>query len=162
MKGSKPIYIGGASEFLDYCHSYYQFDLFLATEKFEGLVKNYSQYQKKLKQDEKLIDRKKVQADFVENRPKNNNYVICISCAGFPLAMRLVSGLLDIPDGDKFISKIYIYDNKCSAAFMEYVERECGYVGENNPGKTVKIVEKVGMALTHTDLFIVLDHVPFE
>lgn len=161
MKGSKPYYIGSAPDFLEYCHSYYQFDSFLATENFEGLVKNFSQYQKKLKYDNKAVNRKKSKDDFVEPLPKKD-FIICISCTGFPLAMHLVSGLLDMSVGDKTISKIYIYDSTCSETFMDFVERECSYIGSSHPGKIVKVVEKVGMALTHTDLFIILDHVPFE
>ncbi|XP_028165444.1 putative malate dehydrogenase 1B [Ostrinia furnacalis] len=161
MKGSKPYYIGGASDFLDYCHSYYQFDLFLSTEKFEGLVHNFSQYEKKLKTDQDVISRRISNAEFVE-RPPKNNFIVTISCTGFPLAMHLVSGLLDMTVGEKSISKIYIYDSECSEAFMEFVERECSFIGTNHPGKVVKVVEKVGMALTHTDLFIILDHAPLD
>lgn len=160
MKGSKPYYIGGASDFLDYCHSYYKFDVFLATEKFEGLVHNFSQYENRLKEDSDDIKHKH-DGDFVVHPPKTN-FIITISCTGFPLAMQLVSGLLEMTIGSKSISKIYIYDSECSEAFMDFVERECSYIGTNYPGKVVKVVEKVGIALTHTDLFIILDHVPFK
>ncbi|XP_031768230.2 putative malate dehydrogenase 1B [Galleria mellonella] len=160
-KGSKPYYIGGASEFLEYCHSYYKFDVFLASEKFEGLIKNYKQYQKKIKCDTQSVcyisDSKE---EIIEKSPKTN-FVVCISGAGYPLTMHLISGLLDMTHGEKTISKIYIHDKERKGS-MEFIEQECSYIGTNYPGKVVKFIEKIGVALTHSDLFIILDHVPFD
>ncbi|CAG9795316.1 unnamed protein product [Diatraea saccharalis] len=161
MDGSKPYYIGGASEFLDYCFSYYQFDSFLSSEKFKGLVENLSQYQIKVKNENDILKVTKDSPEIFEKRVKNK-FTICISGTGLPLAMHVISGLLEMSVGDKTISKIYIYDEKCSELFMEFIERECFYIMSNNPGKVVKVVNKIGMALTHTDLLIVLNHVPFN
>lgn len=160
MKGSKPFYIGGASDFLDYCHSYYHFDQFMTTEKLDSLVHNFTQYEKKLRKDWNVVSQRLCN-EFVEPTPKKK-FIVTISCTGFPIAMHIVSGLLEMAVGNKSISKIYIFDSECSEDFMDFIERECSYIGTNNPGKVVKVVEKVGMALTHTDLFIVLDHVPFK
>lgn len=161
MKGSKPYYIGGASQFLEYCHSYYNFEAFISLSKFEGLIKNFSQYQRKIKEDTNTIKELKARFEVAED-PIKNNFVICISGASCPLTMHLISGLLEMCVGDKSISKIYLYDSKCSYDFMEYVERECGFIGTKHSGKVVKYIEKIGSGLTHTDLLIVLDHVPFE
>jgi hypothetical protein len=161
MKGSKPHYIGGASEFLEYCYSYYEFDSFMASEKFDGLVQNFSQYAKKLKNEDKIVNEIKDTTDYLTMKSKND-FIITISGTGMSLAMYLISGLLEMSVGLKSISKIYIHDDKCTEDFMAFVERECSYVYTNYPGKVVKVVEKIGLALTHTDLLIVLNHVPFE
>lgn len=161
MKGSKPFYIGGASEFLEYCHSYYEFDSFLASEKFEGLCSNFAQYQQKVKQEKSVLELREAKAEVLE-KPDKQNFVVCISGAGNPIAMHLISGLLDMAVGEKNISKIYIYDHECSGEFMEFVEKECSYISTDQSTKVVKYVEKLGVALTNTDLLIILDHVPLK
>ncbi|XP_059056633.1 putative malate dehydrogenase 1B [Achroia grisella] len=160
-KGSKPHYIGGSSEFLDYCHSYYKFDVLLASEKIETLIKSYKSYQTKLKSDRKSVKRILETTEEIREQPKTN-FVVCISGARYPLTMHLISGLLDMSQGEKTIYKIYIYDEECTKGFMEFIEQECSYISTNHPGKVVKYIEKVGVALTHSDLFIILDHVPFQ
>ncbi|KAI8424088.1 hypothetical protein MSG28_002696 [Choristoneura fumiferana] len=162
MKGSKPYYIGGTSEFLDYCHSYYQFDYFLANSKFEGLLENYSQYRNKIKSDQRTQEVKRMSREKVEENLSKNEYVVCISGARNPLTMHIISELLELSVGDKSISKIYIFDDECSNDCLELIERECGYIGTNYPGKVVKYIEKIGVALTHSDLFIIMDHIPFD
>ncbi|CAK1545923.1 unnamed protein product [Leptosia nina] len=42
------------------------------------------------------------------------------------------------------------------------VERECSYIGTNYATKVLKYVEKIGLALTNTDILIILDHIPFS
>lgn len=158
VKGSKPYYIGGASEFLEYCHSYYNFDIFLSPRKFAGLIDNAYQFTRKIKEQDAVVSSE----DHLLEKPSKNDFVVCISGAAYPLAMNLISGLLDMSVGDKSIMKIYLYDSECSQAFMEFVERECSYIGTNYPGKVMKYIEKIGVALTHSDLLIILDHVAFE
>lgn len=160
MEGSKPVYIGSASEFLDYCHSYYGFESFLSSERFTGLVENLQQLRKKANK-ETLIIRNENGAD-KEKREQKSDFIITISGAGNLLAMYIISGLLDMTYNEKNVSKIYIYDNCCSKSFMKHVEKECNYIGTYHPGKVVQHVEKIGRALTHTDLLIILDHEPFE
>ncbi|KAM3961000.1 putative malate dehydrogenase 1B [Aphomia sociella] len=164
-KDSKPYYIGGAPEFLDYCHSYYKFDVFLSSEKFEHLINNYKQYQKKITHDKQRVSSIKSNIESkleTTGKPAKTNFVVCISGAGCPLTRHIISGLLDMSFGEKSISKIYIYDQECSTDVKDYVEQECSYISSNHPGKVVKYVEKVGVALTHSDLFIILDHEPFD
>ncbi|KAJ0178953.1 hypothetical protein K1T71_005728 [Dendrolimus kikuchii] len=157
MQGSKPVYIGCASEFLDYCHSYYGFESFLSTERFKGLVENMRQLEMKLNKESFIT------TDQGTKEPEQkNDFVISISGAGNPLTMYIISGLLEMTYNEKNVSKIYIYDNCCSKTFMEYVEKECSYIGTYHSGKVVQYVEKIGRALTHTDLFIILDHVPLD
>lgn len=162
MKGSKPFYIGGASEFLDYCYSYYNFDALFASEQYDGLLENVLQFKKKvnkenlylLQQDKSLLRETKIK----------DHFVVTISGAGHLLAMHLISALLDqeVTEGNKYIGKIYLHDSYCSENFMNSIEKECYYVQSNNPGKVVKHVEKIGVALTHTDLLIILNHEPFK
>ncbi|XP_062526165.1 putative malate dehydrogenase 1B isoform X1 [Bombyx mori] len=164
MKGSKPVYIGGASEFLEYCYSYYNFDAFMASSKFCGLVKNFGQYQEKLKVEtfsKPTAEFSKVIASEMKPNEKcHKNIVITISGVSNPLAIHILSGLLEM--SNLGLSKVYIYDKDCSAEHMELVERQCNYIMTCNSGKTVKYVEKLGMALTHTNLLIILDHVLFN
>ncbi|KOB74001.1 Uncharacterized protein OBRU01_09668 [Operophtera brumata] len=159
MKGSKPFYIGGASEFLEYCHAYYDFDSFLTSEKIKGICSNFSQYQKNV-QEEKIY-LQKTRTGEVET-PARQDFVVCITGAGTPLAMLLISGLLEMAVGEKNIYKIYLYDQECKREFMEFVEKECSYIATDHPGKVVKYVNKIGAALTNTDLLIILDHIPFN
>ncbi|XP_072939761.1 putative malate dehydrogenase 1B [Epargyreus clarus] len=160
MEGSKAYYIGGAPDFFDYCYSYYKFDTFLVSERFQGLVKNFAQLQKKQKRDQ--------QVKYLETEPNyeidtlKKRFIACISGAAHPLTMHLISGLLDTSYGQKGFSKIYIHDKQENLSFLEFVERECNYIGTNNPTKVVKCVEKLGMSLTNSDLLIVLEHVPFN
>ncbi|XP_038223196.1 putative malate dehydrogenase 1B, partial [Zerene cesonia] len=158
--GSKPLYIGGAPEFMDYCHSYYDLDVFMTSDTYENLVSNYRQYYKRIKQEIKTKSKNEIEYDLGE--PNKNSFAICITGAGNPIAMHLISGLLETTFDDKSISKIYIYDNKCLPSFMELVERECSYIGTNYPPRVVKYVDKIGVALTNTDVLIVLDHVPLS
>ncbi|XP_049870291.1 putative malate dehydrogenase 1B [Pectinophora gossypiella] len=161
MKGSKPYYIGGAPEFLEYCHSYYNFDVFMGMEKYQGLVKNYAQFKRKLKQEE--IDTTVPFEPSVSSDPADKtHYVVCITGASCPLANHLVSRLLDMSTGTRCISKIFLYDEDCSPEFLESIETECSYIGTNFPGRVVKYVDKIGNALTITDVLIVLDHEPFD
>ncbi|XP_047022069.1 putative malate dehydrogenase 1B [Helicoverpa zea] len=163
MKGSKAYYIGGASEFLDYCYSYYNFDSLFASDKYDGLLDNVLQFKKKVN-----IESIYLRADEEKSHPsdteRKRNIVVTISGAGHLLAMHLISGLLDyeMTEGDMYIHKIYLYDECCSQTFMNFVEKDCSYVQTDNPGRTVKYVTKIGMALTSTDVLIVLDHVPFQ
>lgn len=154
MPGSKPSYIGSASDFLEYCHTYYNFDAFLTPKRFENLVDNYGQFQKKNKQEFRTHE----DSENIE-KTVNTSFTVCISGAGNPLAIFIISGLLE--NSDK-ISKIYLYDEKCSQSLMEFVEFECNYVGTNTSGKIVKYIEKIGVGLTSTDLLIILDFVPFR
>lgn len=162
MKGSKPFYIGGASEFLEYCHYYYEFDSFLAAEKIVGLSSIFAQYQKNVREEKIDLHTKQAKSGEVENLSAKNNFVVCLYGAGHALAMLLISGLLEMAVGEKNISKIYLYDSECTREFMEFVENECSYIGTDQPGKVVKYVKKVGVAFANTDLLIVLDHIPFS
>lgn len=164
MKGSKPSYIGGASEFLDYCYSYYNFDSLFASEKFDELLTNVLQFKKKVNAENILIRQLEAKSNVEEETAIKTHYVITIIGAGHILAMHLISQLLDhkVAEGDKYINKIYLYDNSCSETFMKFVEKECYYVQTNYPGKVVKYVQKIGVALTNSDLLIVLDHEPFK
>ncbi|XP_047525514.1 putative malate dehydrogenase 1B [Pieris napi] len=157
--GSKPFYIGGGPEFLDYCYSYYKFDVFMAPARYENLVLNYRQYNKKIKQESKFhID---VEFEMEENTVKNT-FSVCISGSGNPITMHLISELLEMSSSEKGIYKVYIYDHRCSSSFMELVERECSFIETNYAAKVVKYVDKIGLALTNTDVLIILDHVPFS
>lgn len=162
IKGSKPYYIGGGPEFLEYCYSYYKFDLFLVSEVFEGLPENFSQYSQKLKIDLAKSKEKGAIADIMTLVPNQLRFVVTISGAGNPLTMHMISALIDLAVGEKIISRIYIADSSCTSEFLDYIERECSYILNDQPGKVVRYVEKIGMALTHTDLLIILDHEPFE
>ncbi|XP_063377490.1 putative malate dehydrogenase 1B [Cydia fagiglandana] len=164
MKGSKPYYIGGLPEFLDYCHSYYQFDYFMADSKFKGITENCNQYRTKIKKDNQEIQLKlstEQKVTKTESLPKND-YVVCISGAGFQLTEHLISQLLELSVGTKTIAKIFIYDSECPNPPIDKIEHECSYIETNYSGKVVKYVEKIGIALTYCDLLIVLDHVPFH
>ncbi|XP_045765449.1 putative malate dehydrogenase 1B [Maniola jurtina] len=156
MTGSVPVYIGGASEFLEYVHSYYLFDAFLAPKRFDHLSDYFGQFQKKIKQEDKPETRLNV-SDYI----RKTSFSICICGAGNPLAMFLISGLLDTFEEMSF-NKIYIYDELCSQNLMDFIENECNYVGTNYSGKVVKHVNKIGVALTNTDLLILLSYVPFR
>lgn len=158
IEGSKPYYIGGASEFLDYCYSYYQFETYVSSERFEGLIDNFNQYKKKLRKDDNIDDQDSKGP--AEDQAKN--LTVCISGASHPLSMYIISGLLDMPLGNKSMVKIFIYDKDYSQTFLEYVESECSYVGNNYPGKVVKYTNKMGMALASCDLLIIMDYVPFR
>ncbi|CAH2105353.1 unnamed protein product [Euphydryas editha] len=157
MAGSKPFYIGSASEFLEYCYSYYKFDVYFSPLRFEHLTDNFLQFQKKIKQETIALDRLD-NTILVENSTENK-VTICISGAGNPLALFIISGLLDVKQN---IYKIYIYDEECSQTSMEFIEHECNYVGTEYLGKLVKYVDKIGVALTSSDLLIILDYVPFQ
>ncbi|XP_013139061.1 PREDICTED: putative malate dehydrogenase 1B [Papilio polytes] len=158
IEGSKPYYIGGASEFLDYCYSYYQFETYVSSERFEGLIDNFNQYKKKVRKDDNIDDQDSKGP--AEDQAKN--LTVCISGASHPLSMYIISGLLDMPLGNKSMVKIFIYDKDYSQTFLEYVESECSYVGNNYPGKVVKYTNKMGMALASCDLLIIMDYVPFS
>ncbi|XP_013200156.1 putative malate dehydrogenase 1B [Amyelois transitella] len=160
-KGSKAYYIGGASEFLDYCHSYYNFEKFMTLEKFGGLVNNYKQYQTKVREDNQVIAEVQEKQEIPELPPKSTFY-ICISGAGCPMTKYLIMGLLKLNSNNKSIAKIFINDSRCATDFMEYVEEECSYISTVHPGKVVKYIEKIGLVLSFTDLLIILDHVPFD
>lgn len=163
MKGSKPYYIGGSSDFLEYCQSYYDFDLFFASEKFESLIQNFAQYQNKVKDERtySTLTNRHRKSEILE-RPFKINIVITIYGAHNPLTMYIISGLLELKNREKNISKIYVYHSDCTKEFMDSIERECSYIETDNQTKVVKYVQKIGMALTNTDLFIILDHAPFE
>lgn len=157
--GSKPFYIGGATEFLDYCYSYYKFDVFLSPARYENLVLNYRQYNRKLKQDSKFH----LDVEFeMEEKFLKNTFSVCISGAGNPITMHLISELLEMSSIEKGIVKIYIYDYKCSKSFLEIVEREGSYIETNYATKVLRHVDKIGVALTNTDVLIILDHIPFR
>ncbi|XP_050562498.1 putative malate dehydrogenase 1B [Spodoptera frugiperda] len=163
MKGSKAQYIGGASEFLDYCYSYYNFDALFSSEKYAGLLSNILQFKKKLHL-ENILHQLDVVKRPTLDAPPQKKFVITISGAGHLLAMHLISSLVDhkIMESDKTIHKIYLYDERCTPSFMNYIEKECSYVQTDNPGKDIKCVSKIGVALTSTDVLIILDHVPFD
>lgn len=163
MKGSKPHYIGSAADFMEYCHSYYFLDLYISSDRFKGLIDNFKQFKQKALMDNiKVTENSAERTSAEELNTTNNTFVVCISGASCPLTMYLINGLLEYSVGDKTISKIYIYDEDCSEEFMQYVEEECSYVGTNHPGKVLKFVNKIGMGLTHADLMIIMDHVPYE
>lgn len=164
MKGSKPHYIGSAADFMEYCHSYYFLDMYISADKFKGLIDNFKQFKHKVLMDRIEVTEKSSESVSAEESKahKNSTFVVCISGASCPLTMYLINGLLEYSLGDKTISKIYIYDEECSEEFMQYVEEECSYVGTNHPGKVLKFVDKIGMGLTHADLMIIMDHVPYE
>lgn len=157
MAGSKPVYIGSASEFLEYCYSYYKFDVYFSPLRFEYLSDNFGQFQKKVKQE--AISLERIDNPVTVENPSENKVTICISGAGNPLALFIISGLLDLKQN---VNKIYIYDEECSQTLMEFVEHECNYVGNEYLGKLVKYVDKIGVALTSSDLLIILDYVPFQ
>ncbi|XP_052740754.1 putative malate dehydrogenase 1B [Bicyclus anynana] len=159
MSGSTPTYIGGASEFLEYVHSYYQFDAFLAPKRFDQLVDYFGQFQKKIKQDIQL-EKEISNAEYVGKNEKSST-TVCISGAGNPLTMFIISGLLET-FGNMSFSKIYMYDEECSQSLMDLIENECNYVGSDYSGKNVKYVDKIGIALTKSDLLIILNYVPFR
>ncbi|CAH2243076.1 jg2182 [Pararge aegeria aegeria] len=159
MTGSAPIYIGGASEFLEYIHSYYQFDVFIAPKRFDHLVDYSDQFQKKIKQ-EVQTEKKYSNSEYFE-RIEKTSYTVCISGAGNPLAMFLISGLLETFGKIRF-SKIYLYDEVCSQRLMDFIENECNYIESDYSGKIVKYTEKIGVALTNSDLLILLNYVPFR
>lgn len=163
MKGSKPYYIGSAPDFLEYCHSYYFLDMFISADKFKGLVDNFKQFERKLQMDRIDVAEKSSECAIAEEvtSPKQT-FVVCISGASCPLTMYLINGLLEYSLGNKSISKIYMYDEDCSEEFVHYIEEECSYVGTKHPGKVLKFVDKIGLGLTHADLMIIMDHVPFE
>ncbi|XP_045446910.1 putative malate dehydrogenase 1B [Melitaea cinxia] len=157
MTGSKPVYIGNASEFLEYCYSYYKFDVYFSPLRFEYLSDNFGQFQKKVKQEAIALER--LDNPVTLENPSANKVTICISGAGNPLALFIISGLLDLKQN---VSKIYIYDEECSQTLMEFIEHECNYVGNEYLGKLVKYVDKIGVALTSSDLLIILDYIPFQ
>ncbi|XP_046963334.1 putative malate dehydrogenase 1B [Vanessa cardui] len=159
MPGSKPFYIGCASEFLEYCYSYYKFDVFFAPKRFEYLIDNFGQFQKKQKLEMRRLAR--IDNSDMIDKSIQNKRTICISGAGNPLSLFIISGLLE-QDVKKNISRIYIYDENCSQSLMEFIEHESNYVGTEYLGKIVKYVEKIGAALTSSDLLIILDYVPFQ
>ncbi|KAI5630996.1 hypothetical protein NE865_16293 [Phthorimaea operculella] len=164
MKGSKPFYIGGISQFLEYVHSYYNFDFFMGYEKFHGLIKNFGQYKKKLKE-EFLQFRKVEQGD----TNQKDDYAVCITGASSPMTAQLLAGLVDLAykgpfetEVPKYISKIFLYDDNCSEDDLKKIEAQCSFITANYPGKVVKYADKIGNALTISDLLIVLDHEPFD
>lgn len=158
-KGSKAFYIGGASEFLEYCHSYYNLDSFLTSEKLGSICHNFMQFKQKIKDEGTRMESKKAEKRL---NLRAQQFVICISGAGHPLTEHLISGLLEMAVGDKHITKIFLHDCHCTPDFMELVEAQCRYIFTDNPRKVVRYVEKIGSALSYTDLLIVLDHVPFK
>ncbi|KAJ2952050.1 hypothetical protein O0L34_g4313 [Tuta absoluta] len=166
MKGSKPFYIGGISEFLEYVHSYYNFDLFLACDKYHGLIKNFGQYKKKLKEEA-------IQYKEEINAIEKDDCVLCITGASSPAAKQILSGLADMSmwnedtstfkgKKQKNISKIFLYDDNCSDDDLIKIETQCSFITANYPGKVVKYADKIGNALTIADLLIILDHEPFD
>ncbi|KAL4711668.1 hypothetical protein ACJJTC_003435 [Scirpophaga incertulas] len=157
IQGSKPFYIGGASEFLNYCHSYYKIELFLDIKHCDDLKRNFSQYNVKLKNEIVNVKEKHQVEDVLEQTSKKN-YIITICGGSSPLTMHLLSDLMDI--GNEKISKIYIHDDNCSEKFEKQIELECSFV--RSSAKVVKCVKKLGIALTHTDLLVVLNHIPFD
>lgn len=169
MKGSKPFLIGCATDFWDYCHSFYNFETFLSRDMLDTLSKNIAQFKNKIINENQalaLIEKQAIPIPELASsnqteEPIKKNFVICISGARHPLVMHLISGLLELSAGsDKNISKIYIYDTECSEKFMHYVERDCSFVETENPTRVVKFIDKIGLALTHTDILIIMDHVP--
>lgn len=161
MIGSKPFYIGGAADFLEYCHSYYDIDVFLTPENIEGLTANFAQFKNKLKFETKELKHFKEKLDKIEKLVQTD-FVVTITGAGHPITMHLISGLLDMSVGNKTVSKIYLFDPDGSSEFMDFVEQDCRYVDTKHAGKVVKYVTKIGTALTNCDLLIILDHVPFK
>lgn len=148
---------------MEYCFAYYSLDIYISADKFKGLSDNFKQFQRKL--NVAPIDGTDKSSESLaaeEITAPKQSFVICISGASCPLTMYLINGLLEYYLGEKTISKMYIYDEECSEEFMQYVEEECSYVGTNHPGKVLKFVDKIGMGLTHADLMIIMDHVPYE
>ncbi|KAH9634512.1 hypothetical protein HF086_016600 [Spodoptera exigua] len=145
MKGSKAQYIGGASDFLDYCYSYYNFDTLFSSEKYDGLLNNVLQFKRKLHIEENLhiLDADKRPT---LDAPPQKKFVVTISGAGHLLAMHLISGLVDhaIMASDNIIHKIYLYDQSCTPSFMNYIEKECSYVQTDNPGRDINKSKPMG------------------
>ncbi|XP_075971427.1 putative malate dehydrogenase 1B [Anticarsia gemmatalis] len=160
MAGSKPLYIGGGPQFLDYCYSYYNFDSFFASDQSEDLVKNIVQYKKHVAKEKRIQLEEEIKCP--APKPAKKHFTVTISGAGNPLTMHLLSGLLEMDIDDQTISKIFIYDENCTEDFLLSVERECAFIETYHPGKVVKYVDRLGMALTSTDLMIIQDHVPFK
>lgn len=159
MAGSKPYYIGGAPQFLDYCYSYYKFDSLFGSDRYEELLKNSIQLKKKVAIERNLLK----DADI--NSPEKSSkkaIVITISGAGDPLSRCLIMGLLEMNVCFNSIAKIYIYDDKCTKEFMLSLEKQYSFIENMYPGKVIKYVHKIGIALTCSDVLIVLDHIPFE
>lgn len=160
VKGSKPHYIGGASEFLEYCHSYYNFDAYVNLQKLDDLNKNNVQLKNRIHVHKDSIQYT-TNIEQTKERKKKNNWEICISGASNLVTTNLLSELLEIAPSEKNITKIYLYDEVDNNKRMEQLETDCCFVNTKNPNKVVKRVAKLGMGLTHSDLLIVLDHVPF-
>lgn len=162
MAGSKPYYIGGGSEFLDYCYSYYHFDSLFACYKYGDLVQNSAQFKKKVATEKRFLQEENARNPEVQAKTISKLYSITLSGVGNPLAMHLISGLLELDIKHHVIEKIYLYDDACSEEFMLSLEQECATIESSQPAKIVKYVNKIGIALTSTDLLIILDHVPFK
>ncbi|KPJ02902.1 Putative malate dehydrogenase 1B [Papilio xuthus] len=122
------------------------------------IEKSVLEWKKKLRKEGNIDDQESKGS--TEDYAKN--ITVCISGASHPLTMYIISGLLDMSLGHKSIAKIFIYDKEYSQTFLEYVETECSYVGNNYPGKVVKYTNKMGMALASCDLLIIMDYVPFS
>ncbi|CAB3236730.1 unnamed protein product [Arctia plantaginis] len=159
MAGSKPYYIGGAPQFLDYCYSYYKFDSLFGSDKFEELLKNSVQLKKKVAIERNLLKNAEINSPVKSSKKA---IIVTISGAGNPISRCLLVGLLEMNVCFNSIAKIYIYDENCSEEFMLSLEKEYSFIENIYPGKVVKYVRKIGIALTCSDLLIVLDHVPFE
>ncbi|KAG7308036.1 hypothetical protein JYU34_006676 [Plutella xylostella] len=161
MKGSKPYYIGSATQFWDYCYSYYKLETFITCDKLRELIPNIEQFKQEIEIETKALKCGEVHEEIESNItvPKNN-FVVCISGAEMNIVKHLIFNLLEMIVEEKNISEIYIYDIKNSKSYMKYIERELSCF-KNNP-KTLKYAEKIGFALTHADLLIVLDHAPYD
>lgn len=160
--GSRPHYIGGASDFLEYCHTYYNLIFFMDTKKMTALCINNKQLQNNSEnmnifKNDKLWN-------------PSENKTICISGANNPLTIHLVSQLLDTQNklnlsddnSEKRISKIYLYHDSIDLSTIELIEKECFYIETVYSKNIIKSVSKLGLALTSSDLLIILDHVSFK
>lgn len=160
INGSKAYYIGGDTEFLEYCHSYYKFDSYVNITKLAALSKNIVQFKKKLKD----INNIKTKNNIIYNVSKEEEkcFAICITGVMNPLVMYLISGLLEISMTAKRILKIYLYDHNYDESTLSCTELECKYITRESSKNVVKYVSKLGIALTKSDLLIIFDHQSFE
>lgn len=132
----------------------------MAPARYENLVSNYRQYNKNIKRMKESKFHLDIECGMDENAIKNT-FSVCISGAGNPITMHLISELLEMSSSEKGVFKVYIYDHRFSSSFLELVERESSFTETNYAAKVVKYVDKIGIALTNTDVLIILDHVPF-
>lgn len=158
IDGSAPTYIGGATDFWEYCYSYYNFDKYLPKAKFEELFSNMTQLKKRMKQIP-TFHKCLAYAETADENITKKSINITISGATHPLVPYLISGLLDYAKGENYVSKIYLYGCECGDY---HYERDSNFVDTRNPVKVVKYVSRLGIALTNSELLIIMNHIKMD